>query len=268
MNLSYKYARMSTSGQTFSPEFQDQECNRYHGNNERLPPLFKDQFIDAATSGSTAFADRPAAKALLLQMKRGDHLIVASFDRIGRDQVDMISTVRLLHKRGIFVHILDMVMLSALDPDNPMSEMMLAQFAAFAQFQRRQTSVKTKQAKDAKKALGYSVSGLGTPVGYKKTLNPAWSDSLPESEKKKIGRYLITPCSHSQDYFDTAYRMWFGGEQVPSILRHLSRHTDATNWNYRRLYNRLQDERKRRDDEYMRQQRNYIMQGGKKPEQT
>ena len=268
MNQSYKYARMSTAGQTFSPEFQDQVCNEYHGNNPRLPPLFQEQYIDAATSGSVAFADRPAGKALLLKMQRGDHLIVASFDRIGRDQVDMITTVRLLHKRGIFVHILDMVMIATLDPNDAMSEMMLAQFAAFAQFQRKQVSVKTKQALAAKKALGYSVSGLGTPIGYKKTLNPAWSDSLPDAQKRCIGRYLITPCPQAQDYFDTAYRMWFGGESVPEILRHLRNHPDAANWKYTRLYRFLKAERARRNEEYMRQQRSYIMSGGKKPEIT
>jgi len=267
MNLSYKYARMSTAGQSFSPEFQDQECERYHGGNPRLPPLFRDQFIDAATSGSVAFADRPAAKALLLRMQRGDHLIVASFDRIGRDQVDMISTVRLLHRRGVFVHILDMVMIASLDPNDAMSEMMLAQFAAFAQFQRKQISVKTKQSLAAKKALGYSISGMGCPPGYKKTLNPAWSDSLSASEKKCIGRHIITPCPQSQDYFDTAYRMWYGGESVPAILRHLHKHPDAANWKYTRLYRFLKRERDKRNEEYMRQQRNYIMSGGKKPEQ-
>ena len=266
MSLCYKYGRASTLGQLLSPEYQNQECDRYHSMNERLPPLFQEMFFDRATSGSTSFADRPAAHQLLLRLKRGDHVIVAAFDRLGRDQVDMISTVRLLHKRGVFVHIMDMLFIASMDPEDPTTEIMLSQFASFSQFVRKQISIKTKQAKAAQKAMGISVAGTGCSVGYKKFVNPLWREGMTKEEVRAIGgHYRTEPCPHSQDYFDKAYALWQAGNKIPAIMRNQAKHIDAPQWSYKRLREALLRENKKREDELMRQQRNYFMRGGEKP---
>jgi DNA invertase Pin-like site-specific DNA recombinase len=223
--------------------------------------LVRDIYMDKAQSGGVPLADRPAGRRLLLDLQRGDHLIVTAYDRMGRDIVDMLTTLRLLHKRGVFVHMLDLLFIASMDPADPMTEIYLSQFAQFAQLERRRIGVRTKQALHAKRAMGYVISGGGVGPGYRIEPNPEWREDMTKEEKKRIGRQLMLPCPMSADYFDQAYKMWFGGEKIPAIQRHLKNHPDAANWGNQRLRYHLHKERARRHDEYQRQQRDFIFGG-------
>lgn len=261
-NYSRMYGRCSTSKQHLSPEYQQQCCEKYHASNERLPALIGEMYMDKAQSGGVPLADRPAGRRLLLDLKRGDHLIVTAYDRLGRDIVDMLSTLRLLHKRGVFVHMLDLLFIANMDPDEPMTEIYLSQFAQFAQLEKRRIGVRTKQALDAKKAMGYVTTNGGVGPGWKAVPNPEWRTDLPKDKQKTIGRRLLVRDPDSADYFDQAYKMWFGGEKLPTIIRHLRNHADAASWTDKRLRYHLHKERDRRHQEHQRQQRNYIFGGG------
>ncbi len=57
-------------------------------------------FTDAGASGSLAIDDRPVLLDAVSVLKRGDVLLVAKRDRIGRDVVEVAMVERLVTKRG------------------------------------------------------------------------------------------------------------------------------------------------------------------------
>ena len=70
-----------------------------------LGGTFDKEFIDHCTSGATLAASRPGFSELLKYAREGDTLYVYAVDRIGRDAIDVQTTVRGLLKRGISIHI-------------------------------------------------------------------------------------------------------------------------------------------------------------------
>ena len=254
MNVTRKYGRHSTSKQYLSQGAQDKACSEYIHSLPRLPEAEVEMYYDSAYSGSTPFADRPAGKALLLASNAGDHVVVAALDRLGRDFVDSIQTVRLFHKRGIFVHLLDMLFVARMDPDDPQGELMLAQLAAVGQAMRKQIAVKTKQALDYKRSQGFSSCGLA-PLGFKKVPNPAWREDWTPQQKSQSGKFLLVPHPQGVDYFNKAYTMVCGGEKYSITLYHLRNHPDAPNWSYQRLYLNVKKENDKRFKAQQKQQR-------------
>jgi putative DNA-invertase from lambdoid prophage Rac len=66
---------------------------------------FDQEFIDEGISGGTLAASRKGFGALLKYIRKGDTLFVYAVDRLGRDAIDVQSTVRDLLARGISVNI-------------------------------------------------------------------------------------------------------------------------------------------------------------------
>ena len=66
---------------------------------------FDSEFIDEGISGGTLAASRKGFSELLNFVREGDTLYVYAVDRLGRDAIDVQSTVRDLLKHGISVHI-------------------------------------------------------------------------------------------------------------------------------------------------------------------
>lgn len=256
MSHTYIYTRASTDKQARSPRDQAVRCVEYHAIMGTLPPLLPQAFQDAATSGSTSFADRKAAHELLLRLQPLDHLIVDAWDRLGRDIIDTIATVRLLHKRRIIVHILNLLILNKLELDDPMAERLMIQFAEAAQSERKMISMRNKRAHMALKMQLRKPCG-GRIVGYKTVPNPNYDRERAFRER---GRYkespnLMEPYPEDRDYFEKAFDMHLRGEKVPTIQRHLAGHKAAGDWPYQRLHRELRRERNRRLAEEMRQER-------------
>lgn len=63
-------------------------------------------FITETISGSTAIAQRRGFLRLLDHLETGDVLIVTKLDRLGRDAIDVSSTVKALAGMGVRVHCL------------------------------------------------------------------------------------------------------------------------------------------------------------------
>ena len=57
-------------------------------------------FVDAGTSGSLSVADRPVLMEAIVALKRGDVLLVAKRDRLGRDVYEVLGIQRLIATRG------------------------------------------------------------------------------------------------------------------------------------------------------------------------
>lgn len=88
------YYRVSTGGQSIEAQRQT------------LTGPFDKEFADEGVSGATMAADRPGFASLLNYVREGDTLHIAAIDRLGRDALDVQSTVRKLIERGVTVDVL------------------------------------------------------------------------------------------------------------------------------------------------------------------
>lgn len=90
----YHYLRVSADDQSI-------ESQRHV-----LGPVHDGEFIDAGVSGLIAAAERPAFADMLAKLRPGDTLAVTAVDRLGRDAIDIQTTVRdLIENRGVTVDI-------------------------------------------------------------------------------------------------------------------------------------------------------------------
>lgn len=84
-------------------------------------------------SGSTNAMSRPGFAAMLAKMRDGETLIVSKLDRLGRDAIDVIATVRSLAGRGIRVIVHS---LGGVDLASPTGKLLVTMLAAVAEMER------------------------------------------------------------------------------------------------------------------------------------
>lgn len=66
---------------------------------------FDNEFSDVGVSGATLAAARPEFAKLLRSVCKGDTVCIYAVDRLGRDALDVQSTVRVLMDKGVMVDI-------------------------------------------------------------------------------------------------------------------------------------------------------------------
>lgn len=93
MSQRLAYYRVSTNGQSI--EAQRAELG---GNFDR-------EFQDVGVSGAVLARQRPGMAELLDYARSGDTVCVYAVDRLGRDSIDVQSTVRSLLDRGVLLHV-------------------------------------------------------------------------------------------------------------------------------------------------------------------
>lgn len=121
------YYRVSTTDQSV-------EAQRH-----ALGGQFDREFEDHGVSGGTMAADRPAFAKLLEVVREGDVVVVFAVDRLGRDALDVQSTVRKLIERGVTVDV------HGLGPiGRGVGELILAVLAQVADMERQKIIERTQ----------------------------------------------------------------------------------------------------------------------------
>ncbi len=112
-------------------------------------------FADEGVSGAVQASRRPQFAHLLQQIRKGETLVVSKLDRLGRDAVDIGSTLRELERREISVFVLQ---LGKLDMTDPVGKAMLTMLSAVAELERdlliERTQAGLERAKTQGKKLG------------------------------------------------------------------------------------------------------------------
>lgn len=67
--------------------------------------LIEQEFVDEGVSGAIPAADRPGFAELLRYIRKGDTLHIYAVDRLGRDAIDVQTTIRALIGKGVTIHI-------------------------------------------------------------------------------------------------------------------------------------------------------------------
>lgn len=125
MSRAFAYVRVSTHGQTAENQIQEIQAAGF-----RIEPH---RVISDTVSGSVAISARPGFARLLDKLERGDILIVTKMDRLGRNMIDVSSTVHKLEEMGVRVHCLA---LGGVDLASPAGKMTMNVINAVAQFER------------------------------------------------------------------------------------------------------------------------------------
>jgi DNA invertase Pin-like site-specific DNA recombinase len=89
-------------------------------------------FTDKASGKDTK---RPQLQAALEYLRERDTLIVHSMDRLGRNMLDLLQTIKALNDRGVAVQFMK-EHLTFSGEDSPMAKLQLGLLAAVAEFER------------------------------------------------------------------------------------------------------------------------------------
>lgn len=115
-------------------------------------------FADRGVSGKTCATQRPEFMSLLSKIRSGETLVVSKLDRLGRDAVDVMQTIRLLGKRNVKVIVLQ---LGNTDLTSAAGKLLLTMLAAVAEMERDLLIERTQAGLQRAKAQGKK---LGRPA--------------------------------------------------------------------------------------------------------
>ena len=168
MPRTFAYARVSTTGQTTENQIQEIEAAGFHVEPRRI--------VTETVSGSTAIAQRPGFSKLMDRLEAGDVLIVTKLDRLGRDAIDVSSTVKALAGMGVRVHCLA---LGGVDLTSSAGTMTMNVLNAVAQFERDLLIERTQSGLNRAKAEGKT---LGRPATLSEQQKQTVRDGLAAGE--------------------------------------------------------------------------------------
>ena len=125
MSRTFIYARVSTSEQHADNQIHEIEAAGFSVSERRI--------VTENISGSVAASERPQFSRLLDRLEPDDVLIVTKLDRLGRNAMDVRSTVERLAADGVRVHCLA---LGGVDLTSPAGKMTMGVLTAVAEFER------------------------------------------------------------------------------------------------------------------------------------
>jgi putative DNA-invertase from lambdoid prophage Rac len=147
MPRTFAYVRVSTSGQTTENQVREIEAAGFKVDARRV--------VAETVSGSSAIEQRPGFMRLMDRLERDDVLIVTKMDRLGRNAIDVATTVATLAEIGVRVHCLA---LGGMDLTSPAGKMTMGVINSVAQFERdlliERTHSGLARAKAARVVLG------------------------------------------------------------------------------------------------------------------
>ena len=125
MSRVFAYCRVSTTEQVTENQVLEIKSAGFALESYRI--------VEESISGSLAAFERPEFKKLSERLETGDVLIVTKLDRLGRNAMDVRTTVEKLAKSGVRVHCLA---LGGVDLSSSAGKMTMQVISAVAEFER------------------------------------------------------------------------------------------------------------------------------------
>lgn len=228
--VSIGYLRASTRRQDASPEIQEEQIRRRYAElsaRDPLPPLDK-FFCDPGISGKHPFRKRPAGNDLLGYIRKGDVLFVSKMDRLGRNVVDIVSTVEYLTKRGVRVVIMDLFGIEG-DSNEAMMMLILTIAAGVAAYERKRISERISEwhAHRKEKGIAPVITFLAPALGEKLIVTPDGSHVIGPNETELRVMHQIRAL-HRAGY--TPHEIWLNVRDEPTDHWHANQ---KWNWSKR-----------------------------------
>jgi putative DNA-invertase from lambdoid prophage Rac len=153
MSRVFAYLRVSSESQTTDNQLQEIAAAGFAVDQRRV--------IAETISGSVAASERLGFGKLVDKLEAGDVLVVTKLDRLGRNAMDVRSTIEALQGLGVRVHCLA---LGGMDLTSAAGKMTMGVIAAVAEFERDLLIERTQAGLARAKAEGKS---LGRPSALK-----------------------------------------------------------------------------------------------------
>lgn len=154
------YIRVSTGEQAESGAGLAAQVAAIEGFAARAGITITGRFEDAGLSGAAGIEDRPGLAAAVGALRRGDVLMVAKRDRLGRDVMLTMTIERTVGRRGASVVSCDGIG----NGDGAADQFMRTVMDAAAQFERGLIRARTRAAMGAKRKAGERTGEL--PFGW------------------------------------------------------------------------------------------------------
>ena len=149
----FAYCRVSTTDQTTENQVLEIAAAGFAINGRRI--------VEETISGSVPAEQRPGFQRLMDKLESEDVLVVTKLDRLGRNAMDVRTTVDKLAQAGIRVHCLA---LGGVDLTSPAGKMTMGVIAAVAEFERDLLIERTQAGLALAKASG-------KPIGRPQSLD-------------------------------------------------------------------------------------------------
>lgn len=146
----FAYCRVSTTDQTTTNQVNEITAAGFAVSPKRI--------VEETVSGSVAAMERKGFAKLVDRLEAGDVLVVTKLDRLGRNAMDVRSTVDRLAGLGVRVHCLA---LGGVDLTSPAGKMTMGVIAAVAEFERDLLVERTQAGLARARSQGVS---LGRPL--------------------------------------------------------------------------------------------------------
>jgi len=156
----FAYCRVSTGDQTTDNQVREIEAAGFAIEPKRV--------VVETVSGSVPAVERKGFSRLLDKLETEDVLIVTKLDRLGRNAMDVRSTVEALASLGVRVHCLA---LGGVDLTSPAGKMTMGVIAAVAEFERDLLIERTQSGLKRARAAG-------TVLGRKAVLKPEQQQAI------------------------------------------------------------------------------------------
>lgn len=168
MSRVFAYCRVSTADQTTENQVREIAAAGFSVDPRRI--------ISETISGSVAASERPGFSRLLDRLEAEDILIVTKLDRLGRNAMDVRSTVERLAAGGVRVHCLA---LGGVDLTSAAGRMTMQVLAAVAEFERDLLVERTQAGLARAKAEG-------TKLGRPSKLSPVDRAAIIEGRRNGV----------------------------------------------------------------------------------
>ncbi|MXO48636.1 helix-turn-helix domain-containing protein [Erythrobacter vulgaris] len=184
MSRIFAYCRVSTIEQTTENQIAEIEGAGFHVEARRT-------FCETV-SGSVPAMERPEFKRMVERLDWDDVLIVTKLDRLGRNAMDVRSTVELLAEENVRVHCLA---LGGVDLTSAAGKMTMSVINAVAEFERdlliERTQAGLRRAKAEGKKLGRPRALTNAQVDEVITMRKAGGSLATVAAKMGVSRSAI-----------------------------------------------------------------------------
>lgn len=180
MSATLAYTRVSTDGQSIDAQ-RHAIAQRYNVSEDGW-------FTDEATSGTTKALQRKGFAALFSYARKGDTVVVAAIDRLGRNTIDVLETVEALKAKGVTV----ISMREGFDLSSPTGKLMLTLLAGVAELERE--NIKARQMAGIAKAKEDGRK-LGAPKQHDDAAIAAWRRETGSSIAATAEHWKVSPAT-------------------------------------------------------------------------
>jgi putative DNA-invertase from lambdoid prophage Rac len=179
MPRTFAYLRVSTTGQTTDNQLQEIKAAGFKVEPRRV--------VTETVSGNVATAQRRGFTRLLDRLEPGNGLVVTKLDRLGRNVMDVGSTIAKLAELGIRVHCLA---LGGVDLTSSTGKLTMSVINAVAEFERDLLIERTQAGLSRARAEGTAIGRPASITGEdRQTAEKLLADGLSVSA---IARHFKT----------------------------------------------------------------------------